>query len=338
MNPRTPNLDADWTESQVLRATRNSLIWNGISLACLLILLWLTGDYFYYFFRGPAAVNDAQLLAVIERNKTRALIEYVELRVRTLIPINWQEVTTRDGNPRSSTPFFLLPVGERSLIAVLAESQADGQHLLGPLSGARELDMRVISAVVRKHPEYEGRILPIVLSNVAAFNVAGYVLLVFLVPWGTYCVWNVSKAAMARVNPSSHTIEQKLARLGDSASLAASINQETKADSALQFGNAVLTDSWILRPTVFGATCVRLADVVWAYHLQRTSESFVVLYLRTGKISAVFLKRQQADDLVTAIGKRAPWALIGYDSDRLKQWRKNRAEIIRQSDERRGTS
>lgn len=324
-----------WTEKQVLRASRNSLIWNGISLLVLAIVLWLTADYFYCFFRGPVLLTDAQLLEVIERNGQRSLIDYVDLRDRTLIPTNWQEVSTKDGKPYSTVPFFLLPVGERSLIAVLAESQNDGKKLIGPLGPARELDQRVISAVVKKHPEFDGRILPIVLSNVAAFNVGAYVLLVFLVPWGTYCSWNIARAVMARANPSSHSIERQLAKSGDASTLAESINHDVAAGSALPFGKAILTDSWVLRPTVFGATCVRLQDVVWAYHVQRNSESFVVLCLRTGKTSAIFLKRQQADELVTAIARRVPWVTVGYDSERWKQWQKNREQFIAQSEARR---
>ena len=326
-----------WTEAQVLRATRNSLIWNGISLGVLVLVLWLAGDYFYCVVRGPALLTDAQLLDVIDRNRQRSLIDYVELRDRTLIPTNWQEVSTQDGTPYSKIPFYLLPVGERSFIAVLAESQNDGKRLVGPLSGARELDQRVISAVIRKQPEFTDRILPIVLSNVAAFNVAAYVLLVFLVPWGTYCSWNVARAVVARVNPSSHTIERQLAKSGDAPALAANINHEILSGRAVPFGKAILTDSWILRPTVFSATCVRLQDVVWAYHVQKTTESFVVLCLRTGKMSVVFLKRQQADELVSALARRAPWVLVGYDSDRLKQWQHERAEFIKQTEARRIT-
>lgn len=324
-----------WTTSQVLRATRNSLIWNGISLGLLLAVVWLSSDYLYYFFRGPAAVTDQQLLAVIERNCQRSLIEYVELRDRKLLPTNWQEVTTRDGALHTEFPFFLLPLGEQSMILVLARSEHDGRHLVGPLGGTRELEQRVIKAVVDKHPEYAGRILPVVLSNVAAFNVAGYILLALLIPWGSYCLWNTARAVMARVNPSSHPIETQLAKVGDPSALAASINDEMRIGPVEQIGKAYLTPSWILRPTVFGARCVRLEDVVWAYQVNQSSETFVILCQRNGKVATIPLKPQQAQATVAAVGRRVPWAFIGYDADRWKQWGKNRAAIIEQAEARR---
>ncbi len=326
-----------WTTSQVLRATRNSLIWNGISLGLLLVVVWLTSDYLCYFFRGPAVVTDQQLLAAIERNGQRSLIEYVELHDRKLLPTNWQEVTTRDGALHTEFPFFLLPVGERSMILVLARSEHDGRHLVGPLGGTRELEQRVIKAVVDKHPDYAGRILPVVLSNVAAFNVAGYILLALLIPWGAYCLWNVVRAVMARVNPSSHPIETQLAKIGDPSTLAASINDEMRLGPVEQIGKACLTPSWILRPTVFSARCVRLEDVVWAYQVNQSSETFVVLCQRNGNVATILLKPQQAAATVATLARRVPWAFIGYDVNRFKQWQKSRATIIEQVDARRAT-
>lgn len=324
-----------WTTAQVLRATRNSLIWNGISLSLLLAVLWLTGDYLHYFFRGPALITDERLLEAIERNRSNSLIEYVELRDRKLLPTNWQEVTTRDGALHTEFPFFLLPVGERSMILVLARAEHDGQHLVGPIGGTRELEEKVIKAIVAKHPEYAGRILPVVLSNVAAFNVAGYILLALLIPWGSYCLWNVVRAVMARANPSSHPIETQLAKFGDPSVLAASINDEMRAGPVEQIGNAVLTRSWILRPTAFSARCVRLEDVVWAYQVNQSSETFVILCQRNGKVATISLKPPQAQAVVAAVAQRVPWAFIGYDADRWKRWGKNRAAIIEQAEARR---
>jgi len=324
-----------WTVSQVLRATRNSLIWNGISLSLLLALVWLTGDYLFYFFRGPAVVNDRQLLNAIERNGQRSLIEYIELRDRTLLPTNWREVTTRDGRPYSDVPYFLLPVGDRSKMLVMARSQLDGKHLVGPISGTRELDQRVINAILSEHPEYAGQILPVVLSNVAVFNVPGYLLLGLLIPWGTYCLWNVVRAVMARVNPASHPIETQLAKLGDASALAANLNDEMRSGPVEQIGKASLTPSWILRPTVFSARCVRLEDVVWAYQVNQTTETFLILCQRNGKTTTLLLKPQQAQAAIVSMTRRAPWVLTGYDAHRWKQWQKNREAIIAQSDARR---
>ena len=320
----------NWTDTQVWRATRNSLIWNGISLAILLLILWLLSDYYYYFFRGPVSLTDAQLLTVLERDSQRSLIEYVEFHDRELIPTNWQEISTQDGQPYSTAPYFLLPIDPGKFLLVLTDARSDGKRLKGPLGGAREMDRRVIQAVIEAHPEYQGRILPVVLAGNAAFEVFGYIFLVVIIPWGSYCLLNVARAVMARANPSSHHFLRPLSHFADSAELVASINREVESGSVQQFGKAILTDSWILRPTVFGAFIVRVDDVAWIYHLQRNTESFAVINLRSGKTVAMSLRPQQAEQLVRAIGEKTPWAFIGYTSELSKRWSRNRSELIEQ--------
>lgn len=325
----------NWTETQVMRATRNSLIWNGFSLAAWLMLVWLLSDYLFWFCSGPAAVTDTQLLDLIDQNRQRALIGYVELKNRILLPTDWQEVSTRDGKPYSTVPYFLMPTGERHLILVMAKSATDAGHLIGPLSEARDIDLRVLARITQKHPELKDRIVPVVLNHVATFTVFGYALLVILIPWGAYASWNLVRAALARIHPSQHPIERQFCRWGDGPALVDRFNDEIRRDTALRFGKAILTDSWIARPTVFGATCVFLDEIVWAYALHRSTENFAVLQQRTGRTTAIFLSSSDSTALISALATRAPWIVLGFDQQRLKVWLKNRAEIVEMSDQRR---
>ena len=48
-------------------------------------------------------------------------------------------------------------------------------------------------------------------------------------------------------------------------------------------------------------------------------------------------KPQQAEATVATVARRAPWAFIGYDANRFKQWQKSRATLIEQVDARRAT-
>jgi hypothetical protein len=96
----------------------------------------------------------------------------------------------------------------------------------------------------------------------------------------------------------------------------------------MHFGKSSLTSLWLLRPTVFGLTAVPLAELVWVYHVEKTTESFAVLSLSSGRQIAVFLKAAQVEELVAEIRKRIPWVLCGYSKDRWQAWQRSRSTMI----------
>ena len=130
---------------------------------------------------------------------------------------------------------------------------------------------------------------------------------------------------------------RQLAKFGDPADIAHRIDQEVSAGPAAKYGKSLLTSLWLLRPTTFGMLVVKLGDIVWMYHLQQ-AESFAVLCLRSGKSMAVPLRGEQVERLLGEISERIPWALYGYDVERVKLWRSRPEEVIAQSDRLRAAS
>src|SRR5207248_3195018 len=99
-----------------------------------------------------------------------------------LFPTGMAVVTTVDGKPRASTPYFFTPVGDRVML-VLAESAADGRRLVGPLYAVPDkVEKEVIDKIVQQRPDLQGRFLPVMVNGVAAFTVIGWIGLGVLIP------------------------------------------------------------------------------------------------------------------------------------------------------------
>jgi hypothetical protein len=311
--------------AQTSRASRNSLIANGLVLAIVAGLLWLGGTYYYCFFLGPFPLSDAQLQELGKSGS--GLMSYAVLENRRLEPTGWDEIVTRDDRLHERSSYFLMPVGERYML-VLAKSFGDGARLLGPVYHVGTTETEVIDKIVADRPELSGKIMPIMLNHTAAFTVAGYLGLAIFVPTLLLCSINLARAWWGKMHPLQHPLVRQLRRYGDPAGLAEQIDAEMQAGPVMHFGKSTLTSLWLLRPTIFGLTAVPLIELVWIYHVERTSESFAVLSLTTGRQIPVFLKGAQINELIAEIQKRIPWVLCGYSKERYQTWQKNRPAII----------
>lgn len=330
-----------WTRRQIARVTRNSLIAHGISLTCIVLIVWLSSTYLQFFFRGPSRPSDPELLAIIDARGGRSLIAYVELRERRLLETGWKEVTTSDGRPYSQIPFYLAPVGDRYLL-VLARSADEGRRLIGPIGPIRELEQQVVAATERANPELAGKILPVSMSSVAAFDVWGYVLLAVLIPWTSFTLYRLARAVTGRLQPDLHPLSRQFAALAANETGAAasherraSLDEELASDLVLSIGPATLTESWLVRPTVFGVRSVRLDQVVWVYPVRQQYESFVVFGLRDGRLVPVSLKDDRVSQVIEFVVRRYPWVLQGHEPDRAKLWKRQPQEIVTLVDARR---
>ena len=322
-----------WIAGQVRRASRNSLIWNGVVLFLMALLIWFSGNYYYNFFFGPFPYDDSGILEAAENPGSGGLIAYIELKDHPLITTGAENVVSKNGKPLYATPYFMTPVGDKMMI-VMSKDAGDGKQLVGPLSKVRELEVGLIADLEARDPELRGKFLPVQLNNAAVFKMAGYLGLIAGVPIILLCLVNIGRAVWAMQHPASHRIVRQLAKFGDPKDITAGIDRKMAAGPVARYGKSFLTSLWLLRPTIFGMITVQLADIVWMYHLKQT-ESFAVLCLRTGKTIGMPLRGEQVDQLLREVSERVPWALYGYDVDTLKKWRKRPADIVALSDEQR---
>jgi hypothetical protein len=313
--------------TQVRRASRNLAIWNGLLLLGLLVTGALSAVYYVNFFFGPFPADDKALVDAAGHPGSGGLIRYVELHDRQLVPTGINVVTTVDGKPRSSTPYFFTPVGDRVML-VLAESPADGRHLVGPLYAVPDkVEKEVIERVTQRHPQLRGRFLPVMVNATAAFTIVGWIGLVILVPLTLLALANLGRAVLYGVLPHLHPAARHQ-------ECAANIDQEVDAGTVDQFGAVTVTRSWLLRKTAFGLRAVPLHNTVWVFGQTARGIHVVVIRLKSGKTVYAKVPGKDLAAAVQAVAARVPWVFVGYDDERASRWKKQPTEVIREAQDR----
>ncbi len=325
------NFSQPFVEAQVARTNRNLFLWNGIVLLILVMCTAVMHNYWRGFFHGPFAYDDAALLAAAEHPVSFPLIDYVNVGQRKLIDTGWRQIMTLDDKERSITPYFLMRVGDKMML-VQAESATVGRPLTGSLyEVSNHTRSEVVDHLIKRSPELNGRILPVILNATVAYNVSGYVFLCVIGPFALLCLINIVRGAIRIAVPARHPILRRLALFGEPEAVAREINQETGQGTAMRFGSRlILTPNWLIWPLKFNLKCVRLADIVWIYHNVVTSHGVhsLVVCTRDRKMQAVVLKKGQAPEALAAIAKQVPWAFAGFDLERSKVWRKDPAKVV----------
>ena len=177
------------------RLSRRALLaWNIPFLLAFAALFWAMSTYYYFFFFGPFAYSDDELLQLAARSSPGSLMAYADLKDREFEKTGITEVVTVNGRLHTASSYFLMPVGEKKLL-VLAQSETVQKHLVAPIDGLPEsVRLEVVDKVVADHPEFEGRILPLIMHADAAFTVIGWLVVVVFTPFVLLCLFNVIRA------------------------------------------------------------------------------------------------------------------------------------------------
>jgi hypothetical protein len=156
---------------------------------------------------------------------------------------------------------------------------------------------------------------------------------------------NLAKVAAVAKDPAAHPLAKALAKFGDPESVADDIELELEADARpVKIGRVTLTRSWILHGAIFGVGVLRAEDVAWAFVVQHKTKSYFItvhtsygirIFGRDGTKIEAKASQGDAARAVAEVGRRAPWALIGYSGEVKKRWDKARAAFVAGVDARR---
>jgi len=320
---------------QVSRIRRNLLIANGICLAFLLFFAWLASGYYYFFFRGPKEVTGEQLVQLAQNPGNGNLLEYVKLQDQEMLPTGIQEESTTDDKVYSVNPYYLVAIGEKLLLVKTEKPVPPRFSLLGPVSAiSAKADVEARDLLLQTRPDLRQRLLPVMLNGAAAFNVAGYVGLVLLLPFFVLCSYNIVRGLHGLGGLALHPVTRSLSRLGDVLQVASQIDAEVQKGTMYKLGKATVTEQWLLIPTTFGLTVVSLPNIVWGYHFVAGHTHALVLQLRTKSHVAINMADKEIDALLREIHSRVPWIRLGYTSELHRNWQKNRDTIIAEVDQK----
>lgn len=174
-----------------------------------------------------------------------------------------------------------------------------------------------------------------------AFQGAGYWTLAIFGLIALAC-WNLVKVSKRKKNPSLHPINAVLGRIGSPQQIAQTINEEVKV-SNFEFKNAIVTQSWLLMPSMYGLEITALENLAWVHKkitrqstfgIPTSKEIAVVAYKRDGQPLEMACDEEDSDRFCEEVVKRIPWAVCGFSDDIQKLWDTDRAGFIAQVDQR----
>jgi hypothetical protein len=142
-----------------------------------------------------------------------------------------------------------------------------------------------------------------------------------------------------------HPFVRRLKRFGDVNTVRSEINAEAEVPTQ-SLGTLRLTPHWVLNAPNGGFNALRLEDVVWLYRKVTTTRvNFVPvskrhsaeLFDRYGKSMTIMGSEKFVNEVLQAVYRQAPWAVVGYGKDLAKMWRSKRADMIAAVDQKRIT-
>jgi hypothetical protein len=210
-----------------------------------------------------------------------------------------------------------------------------------------DVHSQLIAPVLKEHPDAKDMFYPYMLDQEPAhdYNTIGYVALAIGVPCGALAIWNLTKVGRRWGKPENHPIAKQLGT--EPATVAATIEQEVAASNSHTIGKTTITSNWLFRPTTYGLQALRLEDLVWFYQKVTTHRTngiptgktySTVLYDRAGRSFEMNAKEAQVENVMTILYDKAPWAVTGYSDELQAMWKKQRASLVAQVDERRAAA
>lgn len=206
-----------------------------------------------------------------------------------------------------------------------------------------EIQREVLDDLEREYPELSGIFLPFLLDTssfvvdvglpLAAGSIAALAALGLLL----YTLLGMNDG-------KNHPIMRSLAPYGDPEQVAEDIAQELELEHLILSKHTHLTRRWLIHRTSTSLAATRIIDIAWMYtgvtqHRTNgipTGKTFkAFIYDRHGKKIEINGKKEaHVIEIIEAVAKRAPWAIMGYTKDIERVWNKDRAQILAAVDER----
>lgn len=339
-------MTSDWVHDAARRANRNLLMVNGCMVIVLLGIVALQGRYFYNFVAGSQKIEAGELVGLTSPSqRTRnfvtvhgdksALTGYQDI-VRRI-----DKATQRVVSTEVKAEYVFLKVQDKLLVVKARPGAArlDYSGALSPLPAGFQQDY--LGPLLAKRPEFNGRILPFELDAAEYLN-PGIAFMILGLPLGALAVWNCIKAMRRSSNESEMPAVSALAAYGNVDQLCMEIDSERKLQN-IRYGDLQVTQSWIMRQGFFSVWLCPMDDLAWVYkkvtkhsvYFIPTGRTFaVIIYTGHRRRMEVNMPEPLANQLITGLVTRAPWAIYGFSPATDKAWRKDTQSFLRTVAER----
>lgn len=338
---------SDWVRGQARRNNRNLLLVNVVILLLLAGIVLAQRHYFYNFVRGSQKIEPARLFLMTsaeDRDRSFVTIQG-EKSLRTGYQQVVRKVDKTTGKVVSSETkweYVLLKVGDRVQVVRAKPGEALLEYTGALIPMPENFRNDYLNGLLTENPQLAGRILPFALDSVGYLNNA-IAFLIIALPFGLLAVRNCFLAFRRRSDESSMPLLRALALYGSVDQLAMEIESDRQMPGD-RYQDLEMTRSWLIRSGFFSTWICPLRDLAWAYK-RVTKHS--VNFIPAGKTTSVVLlggrsrrldatmPEAVAGNLLTALGHRAPWVILGFDPNLERIWRKDNGKFLSIVEERR---
>lgn len=330
----------------IRRGNRNLYIWGMVFLVAVAGAATLSMGYLRNVILGAEAVTDKDLLAKDAADRSHYYVSFTSSDVRETglqqVETRKQKYTNTVTSTKVTANYLAAPVGdpaENRFLVIKAEPGQTTGTFKGPL--------RKLPADVQSNLSQGGvTLLPVMLDATDSFRVPFFICVPIALILAAIGVYMVRASSQRSGDFALHPIGEILARHGKPEEVAERMEAELKPGAgSVRVKDVVISNSWLLRPTTFGADIAAIRDIIWihkkvtktkAYGVVTTNTSYeAVLRARDGTSIEISLGEEDADRCLGHVAQRAPWAIVGYDAQIESLWNGSRAELVAAVDARR---
>lgn len=333
----------------IRRCNRNLLLINLCMILFLFYLATANYRYLYNCFLGPFPIERDRLFLITDPNKVFKY--YVTVYGDESIATGLQQVerridkyTKKVKSEKITANYIALKVDERLLIVKTSANYSGTQFTGAIINIPSEVYYRY--RIIASEIELKDYFLPYMLDT-TDFKTTGYITVFVGVLISFICFYNLIKVKKRFSNSDLHPISISLKnRFGAIEDIVSTIDSELKNSSRnFSIGSTVITDSWLLKSSIFGLELIDLfIEPVWIYkkvtkhytNFIPTGKSYaVIIQTRHGIGIEISCNNQNGDKILQELLYRCPWLFVGFDNQLQNIWKSNMSEMIKAVDVRR---
>ena len=289
--------------------------------------------YWKNFFTGPFAETSEDLAAFTSPDSSPK--QFVSVTGSKVVPTDVQVITTETRNnvkERSyvSSAYYLLLMSDGKLLAV--ESKTEPPLRVEGVFKEVSTDLlnRIFSAPEDRN--LRGRMYPVYLSTTDDYRVPGYIaiggLIVYLIVLGYFArkAWHYAQ------DISLHPAVQNVEAFPNAAEMALTSERELQTGIRYKKAGIAITDNFIVQRGFLTFKIFPWHNLIWAYKkvttrtvyyvipIARTSEAIFVFY---GGAITLPSRKKLVDEVLVFAANRSPWAVLGFNDDLQKAFKKD---------------
>jgi hypothetical protein len=333
---------------QRIAATNRTLRRLGVGL--LLVALALCAYFARSFIntqQGPAAVDEAHLVAISHPNHLLRNFVTVEGRNTVSSGITDVEKTVRNGavESQTTTAEYMATVVGKHILIVKADPGDRAQKYTGTLTGLPE-DLKKDLFSHMPEPEVQAATLPLLLDAsdpYGQFLHLGYILVAVFV---LLAFWVLILSKRRTDRPERHPLCERLLQYGPLQTLVPEIDADVASGSST-FGDATFSRNWVVTCWPTQVAVMRRDEIVWAYQKKTKNlrngmptGSTYALVLRDARGQLLELSSSEPDvkSYLARLGQETPWVIFGFDQKLDELYNKQLQSFVQAVSDRKATT